>query len=67
MKREKAKESLLQIYGFALKNQMHLTFELEAKWIFYICFTNFEFFYLHLLKDHSGAHQELQVHFLKIF
>lgn len=31
MKREKAKESLLQIYGFALKNQVHLTFKLEAK------------------------------------
>jgi len=64
MKREKAKESLIHIiYGFALENQVHLTFELEAKLIFYICFTNFELVYLHLLKDHSGAHQELHVHF----
>lgn len=45
---------------FALKNQVHLTF--EATLIFDICFTDFEWVNLHLLMNHNGAHQELHVH-----
>lgn len=56
MERRKASEFLIYIiYGFAFKNQMHLTFVLEIKLRFFIGFTNFELIYLHLLNDYSGA------------
>lgn len=58
MKRRKASEFLIYIvYGFAFKNQVHLTFVLETKLHFYISFTNLEFIYLHILNDYSGVHE----------
>lgn len=58
MKRRKASEFLIYtIYGFAFKNQVHLTFVLETNLSFYISFTNFELIFLHLLSDYSGAHE----------